>query len=89
MLEFALIVVAATIVVVAAAIYDVAKAINRLAERQSGVPEQRRRFEQITPDVPYISKESSFSVPELPPEAIAPKIKRPPRPQGGFGSNVS
>lgn len=48
-------------------------------------PKQSASYET---DVPYIAQKNSFRVQELPPDAIAPHLKNPPRPAGGFGSSV-
>lgn len=33
-------------------------------------------------------KEPTTKTPDLPPEAIAPRLQKPPKPKGGFGSRV-
>jgi hypothetical protein len=56
-------------------------------ERGQGVAV--RRTEYSTSIEKPISKIGKIGkVAELPPEAIAPNLKKPPRPAGGFGSRV-
>lgn len=57
-------------------------------EKINGPRGQTSQPASFAADVPYIAKKDSYRVDQLPPEAIAPSIKNPPRPAGGFGTGV-
>jgi len=58
-------------------------------ERRKGTTTRQARYSEPI-DTSSEKPTSKFNkVAELPPEIIAPNLKKPPRPAGGFGSRVS
>lgn len=67
-----------------------AKALNRIADSILAVRDSINglKLGNVTQSVGRVSEAKSREerkVAELPPEVIAPSIKKPPRPKGGFG----
>lgn len=90
MFEFAL------VVVLVCGVYFLARISKQLGGAIAGLARiadlnnASRRGESGAPTATVVAvpQKSTAAVPELPPEAIAPQLRRPPRPAGGFGSSV-
>lgn len=61
---------------------------ERLLEKLDGAWAKRREFGSDSRPIEPGKSGGKFEVETLPPEIIAPKLKKPPRPPGGFGSRT-
>jgi hypothetical protein len=92
---FALCLATAFIAIIALVFSSIALAWSYAALRKEATrieyPREQRAWTgpEIGPTKDAGSAQFQNKVPDLPPQAIAPKLKAPPRPKGGFGSKDS